>query len=430
MLIPVGVPVIIEPDSMEFRKANNAVSVRVKSGPTLSMMGRRLFNVLLYHAQHIGAPGVNAPEPWDACPNPKDYYWIALPDVVRDAAWGSKDHKLVVNALQQLQTTLVESDDPTGRFSSVQLIGTVHLLKGVGRRPSLVGWEFPRSTRDILSNPDFYTKLSIFHLTSLQTVGGAALYEIAKRYLTNSGGKTSRNHWYWWHDTLTGRRIDSGKYPEYRYFKRDVLIPAIEEVNRTDISIVLNEFKKGRTVTDLQFSVTMARQTTLLLPTCPVIDSVLLDRVCSIGFTERQAIELLGTIEETYLRATLNLVEERMNDKNMEALKSPAAFMRKAIKDNYISTTKIKHKAKVQFPISAQQNMELPVDAERNERITRALATFDALEQEAQTQRVSEFYQASATHKRLKPGGVAFRKTLGNWLVAFGCVGTSDSPVM
>lgn len=415
---------VIEQDSKEFRKANNAVSVRVKSGPTLSLMGRRLFNVLLYQAQTLGAPGVNAPTPWGGCPNPQDYYWIPLPDVVHDSAWGSKDHKLVISTLQQLQTTLVESDDPSGHFTSVQLIGTVHLLKGSGRRPSMVGWEFPRSTRDILSNPDFYTKLSIFHLTSLQTAGGAALYEIAKRYLTNIGGKTNKNRWHWWHDTLTGKQVGSIEYPEYKYFKRDVLTPAIEEVNRTDINVVLCEVKTGRTVTDLQFIVTLAQQTSLELPPGPVIDSVLLERVCALGFTERQACELLGATADVYLRATLELVEERLKDTSMEPVKAPAAFFRKALKDDYVSTTKAKPKAKpVVGKGSGQGQIVVATDAEshaaveRKARVTKALVVFEALPELEKTNVVGEFHLASATHKRMKPGGVMFQQTLGNWLV-------------
>lgn len=98
---------------------------------------------------------------------------------------------MLIAGLQQLQTTLVESDDPTGRFTSVQLIGTVHVLKGSGRRPTLVGWEFPRSTRDILSNPEFLHQALYLPPHPLKTVAGTALYEIAKRYLkTNVGGKT------------------------------------------------------------------------------------------------------------------------------------------------------------------------------------------------------------------------------------------------
>lgn len=409
---------IIDPDSKEFRKANNVVSVRVKSGPTLSLMGRRLFNVLLYQAQALGAPGVNAPMPWNACPNPEDYYWIPLLDVVRDSAWGSKDHKLVISTLQHLQTTLVESDDPSGHFMSVQLIGTVHLLKGSGRRPSMVGWEFPRSTRDILSNPDFYTKLSILYLTSLQTAGGAVLYEIAKRYLTNIGGKTGKNPWRWWHDTLTGKQVGSISYPEYKYFKRDVLMPAIEEVNRTDINVVLCEVKTGRTVTDLQFIVTLVQQTALELPPGPVIDSVLLERVCSLGFTERQGCELLGSTADAFMRATLGLVEARINDKSMEPVKSPAAFFRKAIKDDYVSTAKAKPKAK-----SAEVNppkaveVESPAAAVRKARVTKALLAFDALSDLEKNNVLGKFYLTSVTHKRLKPGGMMFQKTLGNWLV-------------
>jgi hypothetical protein len=420
---------LIEPsDSKEFRKANNVVSVRVKSGPTLSLMGRRLFNVLLYQAQTLGAPGVNAPAPWGGCPNPEDYYWIPLPDVVHDSAWGSKDHKLVISTLQQLQTTLVESDDPAGHFTSVQLIGTVHLLKGSGRRPSQVGWEFPRSTRDILSNPDFYTKLSIFHLTSLQTAGGAALYEIAKRYLTNIGGKTNKNPWHWWHDTLTGKQMGSIAYPEYKYFKRDVLLPALEEVNRTDINVELCEVKTGRTVSHLQFIVSLAQQTSLELPPGPVIDSVLLERVCAIGFTERQACELLGATSDAYLRATLELVEERINDKSMEPVKAPAAFFRKALKDDYVSTTKVKAKPNAKpavrrGPIPGQGRVVVATDAEsraaaeRKARVESALVNFEALPELEKTNVIGEFHLASATHKRMKPGGVMFQKTLGNWLV-------------
>ena len=56
--------------------------------------------------------------------------------------------------------------------------------------------------------PGLLRKLSIYHLTSLKTVAGTALYEIAKRYLTNVGGKTARQHWHWWHDTLTGKPMD------------------------------------------------------------------------------------------------------------------------------------------------------------------------------------------------------------------------------
>lgn len=411
---------VLEASSREFRKANSAVGVRVKSGPTLTMMGRRIFNVLLYHAQKQGNTGNNAPAPWDACPNPEDYFWIPSGELAHDSSWGSKDHKMLIAGLQQLQTTLVESDDPTGRFTSVQLIGTVHVLKGSGRRPTMVGWEFPRSTRDILSNPDFYTKLSIYHLTSLKTVAGTALYEIAKRYLTNVGGKTARQHWHWWHDTLTGKPIGSVKFPEFRYFKRDTLNPAIEEVNRTDIRVDLVETKKGRSVTDLQFLVSFAPQATLELPPAPVVDSELLDRVKALGFTERQSIDLLSQYEDAYLRSTLELVEARMADLSKPALDAPAAFMRTALKDNYLAA---KSRAKTETPvvkprktsIRSKTSTETVEDQERGARLDAALTSFNAMTAEAQGALLAQFYAAFPIAKRYRRDGRPFRSTFGEW---------------
>lgn len=411
---------VLEASSREFRKANSAVGVRVKSGPTLTMMGRRIFNVLLYHAQKQGGPGSLAPAPWDACPNPEDYFWIPSGELAHDSSWGSKDHKMLIAGLQQLQTTLVESDDPTGRFTSVQLIGTVHVLKGSGRRPTMVGWEFPRSTRDILSNPDFYTKLSIYHLTSLKTVAGTALYEIAKRYLTNVGGKTARQHWHWWHDTLTGKPIGSVKFPEFRYFKRDTLNPAIEEVNRTDIRVDLVETKKGRSVTDLQFLVSFAPQATLELPPAPVVDSELLDRVKALGFTERQSIDLLSQYEDAYLRSTLELVEARMADLSKPALDAPAAFMRTALKDNYLAA---KSRAKTETPVAKPRKTtsrsktptETVEDQERGARLDAAMASFIAMTAEAQGALLAQFYAAFPMAKRYRRDGRPFRSTFGEW---------------
>ena len=411
---------VLEASNREFRKANSAVGVRVKSGPTLTMMGRRIFNVLLYHAQKQGNTGNSAPSPWEACPNPEDYFWIPSGELAHDSSWGSKDHKMLIAGLQQLQTTLVESDDPTGRFTSVQLIGTVHVLKGSGRRPTMVGWEFPRSTRDILSNPDFYTKLSIYHLTSLKTVAGTALYEIAKRYLTNVGGKTARQHWHWWHDTLTGKPVGSVKFPEFRYFKRDTLNPAIEEVNRTDIRVELLETKQGRSVTDLQFLVSFSQQATLELPPGPVVDTELLDRVKVLGFTERQSIDLLSQHEDAYLRSTLELVEARMADLSKPALASPAAFMRTALKDNYLAA---KQRVKAEPPAPKLKKSPSRVksvaedgeDKERSARLEVAIASFNAMAADEQNELLAQFHVAFPMAKRYRRDGTPFRKTFGEW---------------
>ena len=330
---------------------------------------------------------------------------------------------MLIQGLQQLQTTLVESDDPTGRFTSVQLIGTVHLLKGSGRRPTMIGWEFPRSTRDILSNPDFYTKLSIYHLTSLKTVAGTALYELAKRYLTNIGGRTARQHWHWWHDTLTGKPVGSVKYPEFRYFKRDTLTPAIAEVNRTDIRVELVETRQGRSITDLQFLVSYAQETTLELSDGPVVDSELVDRIKALGFTDRQAIELLTKYEAQFVRETLELVELRMADRSKPALEVPAAFMRMALKDSYVAVKLRQHGDTAAVALkkvngNAKAGKQPAEPSGQTALVDAAIAEFSALSEADQNTLLAQFFAAFPVARRYKRDGRPFRLSLGGWLVS------------
>ena len=56
----------------EFRKTNEAIGLRVSEG-RLSLLSRKLFNVMMYHAQQQREPGENAPLATEAA---KKYFWI------------------------------------------------------------------------------------------------------------------------------------------------------------------------------------------------------------------------------------------------------------------------------------------------------------------------------------------------------------------
>lgn len=63
------------------------------------------------------------------------------------------------------------------------------------------------------------------------------MYEITKRYSTNPSGVTNRDTWQWWWKILTGAP-DGATPPEYKYFKRDVVKKAVEEINSvTDVRV-------------------------------------------------------------------------------------------------------------------------------------------------------------------------------------------------
>ena len=400
-----------ERDDREFRKANSAISTRVVEGGTLTLLGRRLFNTLLYHTQKIGEPGENVPAGQDH--HGASYYWLPLQAVVSDVDFGSKDWRMLTATLKQLQGMLLLSDEPTGGFTSRHLLGNVRVVPGKGRRPTMLGWKFDEESKDLLRDPQFYTKLSFFHLSSLHTPGGTALYELSKRYVTSPGGVTRREHWTWWYDFLTGSPANTERQ-EYRYFKRDVLKRALEEVNATDISVELLEFKHGRAIAELQFKVTPAAQQSLELPPAPLIDNALLDRIEALGISKREAEDLQALHADSFLRATVALVEERIRNTTLAPILSTAAFLRKALKDRYADASKPKARHKA---LPTPEAPEPAPDPEHQARIAQALAIYDAGDEAAKERTNQAFKSTGPSYARLKPGSVAFRKILANWLL-------------
>jgi hypothetical protein len=84
---------------MEFRKTNDSIGLRVKEG-RLSLLSRKLYNVMVYHAQQLKVPGQNAPIATAAA---KKYFWIPLADVARDAAYDGNDTELLKQHLEEFR---------------------------------------------------------------------------------------------------------------------------------------------------------------------------------------------------------------------------------------------------------------------------------------------------------------------------------------
>ena len=61
-------------DPKEFRKPNETIGLRVMEG-RLSLLTRKVFNVMMYHAQELRVPGHDAPIDTPAA---KKYFWIPL----------------------------------------------------------------------------------------------------------------------------------------------------------------------------------------------------------------------------------------------------------------------------------------------------------------------------------------------------------------
>jgi hypothetical protein len=317
----------------EFRKTNEAIGLRVTEG-SLSLLSRKVFNVMMYHAQEMKVPGLNAPIDTPAA---KKYFWIPLSDLARDAAYDSKDVQYLKKQLEEMQDIKLLMENER-QWTSERLVSSVTLVnpEGFNKHSGQVwfGFAFPPEVHEQVMAPSTYTRLSIVYQSSLKSGSALALYEICRRYATNPSKVTFIQTYEHWHGVITGNPISSSTLPAYKYFKRDTLKPAIAEINAlTDISIELIEHKNGRRVEKLQFRVEQTKQAQLEFPAPPAIDVELLQRVTKFGFSEADAGDLLAQHRDDVIRLAISRVEARAGSTTLSPLGTPAGYFRWTLQD-------------------------------------------------------------------------------------------------
>jgi hypothetical protein len=301
-------------DRRVVRKPVESVGIKAMNG-RLTLLTRKLYNVLLCHAQAQGRS--------------VERYRILLSELIRDAHFDSRDTSLIKDHLQSMQSTLVEWLNPT-EWGSTQLLGTVRIFKNPGDGNLLwLEWEYPAQLKDKLIEPARYARLALRYQGLLRSGAALGLYEIAIRYATNPSHLTNRLPWEDWAQTLSGN--PDRPVMDYKYVKRDLFRPAIAEVNAlTDVRVDLIEHKRGRRVVELQFRVE---------PTTPIlelgadtgsspkrIDLSLVQRICRLGLTQDDAENLYANNDEEAVRGALEFVEARL--RRGPAVESPAALFR------------------------------------------------------------------------------------------------------
>jgi hypothetical protein len=288
---------------------------------------------MMYHAQELKTPGINAPIDTPAA---KKYFWIPLSDLARDAAYDSKDTEFLKKQLEELQNIKLLMENER-QWTSERLVSSVTLVnpQGFKKHSGQVwfGFAFPPEVHELVMAPGTYTRFSIFYQGLLRSGSALALYEICRRYATNPSKLTLIETYDHWYGVLTGNPVSREEPPPYKYFKRDVIKTAIAEINAlTDIQVELIEHKNGRRVERLQFRVEHTKQPQLGFPAAPVIDLELLGRVMKFGFNQQEASDLVAQHGDDKLRKSVAFVQARVEHKSSPPLDSPAAYFRWTLK--------------------------------------------------------------------------------------------------
>lgn len=296
------------------RKPVETLSLVPTSGK-VTVLGRKTWNVLLQLAQDQAVDG-------------QDVYRATLAEVVAGIDFNSRNLAVIKGHLRSLMATTVEWQSPTTgegeRWDGCSMLA--HAALESVRGQTWVEWSYAPNVRAELLNPNIFARLNLQVISELRTIGAVALYESCARY--KAVGQTARRPWRWWAPVLLGRPDADLQRLDYRFFKRDTLRPAIAEINAvSDVEVELVEFKQGRFVSDLQFTVKEKRRHTVRELTRPV-NLALVGRATALDIDQGKFERLLDEYGEDLVGQALAHVERRKEVAFPDVLRDAYRFLK------------------------------------------------------------------------------------------------------
>jgi hypothetical protein len=159
-------------DLREFRKANEAVGLRIKSGK-FTFVSRKLLNIFIFIAQKAGAPGVNAPTD---DPGAQGYFWVRMSEVIEGFSYLGNNTDYIKQTAHEMQSVKVIQSTGNSWTDEVLLSGVkVWNSLGLGhpRGEVWIGFAFPPTFQDlVLRCENNYTKYSLYYQTVLSGEAG------------------------------------------------------------------------------------------------------------------------------------------------------------------------------------------------------------------------------------------------------------------
>ncbi len=336
---------------VQLKKAVEAIAIKPTIG-RITMLMKKTFNVLLHNAMESGSE--------------VEVYKMRLADLIANVSPDSNDYETFKTYLRKMNATQVEwhskaIDGSEENWGVSSLMAEAEIIK-TKSSGFVVEYSYAPKIKKKLLNPGTYANINLRFQSVLRSNAAMTLHEICSRYSTNPSCVTMRETWQWWRPILTGTpdAEAGGEYGEYKYFKRDVLKPAITEVNTlTELTVGLIEHKIGRRVAEIQFSIDRKAQTSFNLGQPPLVDGQLLQRIIALGLTATAAREIYTEHEEALVKVCVENTEARLKNTSLPPVTSPSAYFRSLIKDKLGSPQLALKKTKATEPAPADVKKKL-----------------------------------------------------------------------
>ena len=302
-------------------KPVSTLAIVPKSG-SITRIGRQAYSIMMLKAKEMRAED---PE--------TGLFRCPIQDIIRGFEGSKGSLEELKRHLKSMVTHVVESQSPTPgeteEWGACALLSQVSLKKEKGEL--WVGWAYPPALREELLSPQRFAQIRRETVALFRTYAGLALYEICCRYKDNPSHLTSRQHWRWWLPVLTGKPDQPDRKTQFRFFNRDTLKPAIEEVNEvSELEVAVIEFKRGRSIEDLQFKVRVKPPSWTQTKGDP-IEAGKLTRAIELGIASDEAEELFLKFGEIEFGLAVTKLDDRLRQPGIP-IRSRVAYLRTILK--------------------------------------------------------------------------------------------------
>ena len=281
----------------------------------------------------------------------------------RDSSFTSNDTRYFKASVTELQSTLVawssSSRDQNGEirsWSSTQLLGSVEFVTDSSGR-DCVEWSFtPVLLKQLREHRHWFTsELSL--VARMRRHSTLALYKLVGRYATLAGGLTPRLPWRTYVPVLTGNADpnvegivqkrssappEREKYADWRYFNRDVVSKAVDELNSLQgdfwVQPVTHSRAGARAVELLQFKITHRDGYTKPKPGPSfAVDMSAVAALEAHGIQSKLAQDLCSQYGSDTALKVAAVATSRLADSSLPAIKSVPGFIITELRKSAVS---------------------------------------------------------------------------------------------
>ncbi len=369
-----------------FKKAVQAVHIAPKSG-AITLQQAKMFNALIKNA---------------IAQNTEDQrltFEYSLRNLIDDVGLNSNNRNYVKATINSLVGTVVNWDHLMPDSRSIWKASG--LLSGAEIDGSRLRYNFSDQIRELLLNPVMYALIDMRITRQFKRGHSLTLWENVVRY--EGVGRTGRIPVKTFRELFLGQDSNKSSYREYKIFKSRILIPAMREVNEvTDHTVELLEYKNGRSVAEVQFTITRKPEAKVE----EEFDPVTLQSVTKLGVLPSEARRLITEYGQERVQQAVAYIKERMSKRNAPPVDNVGAYFRRTLAEGWgAPQTATAPKATVVnangTPVSPSLSPKDLKERYIAHRIPLAKSYFNELAVEDQTALIED-YNANVSLKQLK----------------------------